>query len=299
MTSDAIPQVELEARIRSALPELEFKSAVLNAYGEDNFVVLLDRAWVVRFPRSEEQRGRLIAELNLLRTLKVISRVRVPNYEFVAADQSMGAYRLITGAEMTPPVFALLGETARRDVLIELGRFLAVLHALPEQTLVQPDGHVQRCWSGEQFAALYRGMRRAKIARVTPPDVLARFDAFHEAFEREITFVPRLAHGDLSDDHILVREDGRLAGIIDFTDAAWGDPAIDFAYFWRLGEDALDLVLANYALAAEDPTLKSRSHWTFVRYLINQIAYGARAKWNLPPDQALVELDLHLKRLGF
>ena len=129
--------------------------------------------------------------------------------------------------------------------------------------------------------------------------MLARFDAFHEAFENETPGLARLAHGDLSDDHILVRADGAIAGIIDFTDASWGDPAIDFAYLWRLGEDAVDFVLANYALAGEDPGLKQRAHWTFVRYLINQISYGTRAKWNLPPEQALAELDGHLTRLGF
>ncbi len=289
----------LESRVRDAFPRLAFAKAELNAYGEDNHVLVLDREWIVRAPRDEAHLGRFAAEMNLLDILGRVSPVRVPQYVHVTPDGGMGAYRIIEGAELTPPVFALLGEEARRTALIEIAAFLGVLHALPMETIRQPDGLVQRCWRGEQFAALYRGMRRARIARVAPPAMMARFDAFHEAFETERPFKRRLAHGDLSDDHILVRADGRLAGIIDFTDAAWGDPAIDFSYFWRLGEDSLDLVLANYTLAAEDKGLKTRAHWTFVRYLINQIAYGAQAKWNLPPEQALAELDGHLKRLGF
>lgn len=289
---------ELEARVRDAFPDLAFKSAELNAYGEDNYVLVLDREWIVRLPRAVEHQGRFIAELQLLEALRDISPLPVPRYDFVAPDKSMGAYRLIAGAEMTPPVFVLLGLDAQEGVLDSLAGFLGVLHALPKVLIRQPDGILQQSWSGEQFAALYRGMRRAKVARVAPPAMLARFDAFHVAFEQERPFVPRLVHGDLSDDHILVRADGIVAGIIDFTDAAWGDPAIDFAYFWRLGEDAVDHVLAHYPLAGEDETLKTRSHWTFVRYLINQLAYGAQAKWNLPPEQALAELDVHLKRLG-
>jgi aminoglycoside 2''-phosphotransferase len=252
----------------------------------------------VRFPRSDEQRGRFIAELNLLRALRDISRVRVPVYEHVASDRGMGAYRMIHGAELRPPLFAALERPARDAILAELGRFLGVLHALPEKTIAQPDGFIQRSWSGEQFAALYRGMRRAKIARVVPAATMLRFDAFHEAFEKISAGVPRLAHNDLSDDHILIRDSGALAGIIDFTDASFGDPAIDFAWFWRLGEEAVDRVLAHYPLAAEDPGLKTRSHWTFVRYLINQIWYGDRSKWNLTVEQSLVEIDAHLKRLG-
>ncbi len=289
---------ELEARVRDTFPRLAFKDAVLNAYGEDNYVLVLDREWIVRCPRAVEHQGRFVAELQLLEALRDISPLPVPRYEFVAPDRSMGAYRLIDGAEMTPPVFVLLGLDAQEGVLESLARFLGVLHALPRETIRQPDGILQHKWSGEQFAALYRGMRRPKIARIAPPAMLARFDAFHEAFETERPFEPRLVHADLSDDHILVRADGVVAGIIDFTDAAWGDPAGDFAYFWRLGEDAVDHVLAHYPLAADDPALKTRSHWTFVRYLINQLAYGDRAKWNLPPEQALAELDGHLRRLG-
>ncbi|HWD26339.1 MAG TPA: phosphotransferase [Rhizomicrobium sp.] len=299
MTADDELREALEGRVRDALPGLAFTGAVLNTYGEDNYVLEIDRAWIVRIPRDEAGRSRFAAELNLLAALGPIAAVPVPRYGCIAADGSMGAYRRIDGAEMTPPVFALLDRAAQRDVLNELAHFLSTLHALPEATIRQPDGMTQRTWRGEQFAALYRGMRRAKIARVTPPGMLARFDAFHAAFETERPFVPRLAHGDLSDDHILLRPDGTLAGIIDFTDAAWGDPAIDFAWFWRLGEARLDFVLERYALAAEDTGLKTRSHWTFVRYLISQIAYGDKAKWNLPPEQALAELDGHLKRLGF
>lgn len=295
MTSDDTRKA-LEERVRDTFPGLAFTSAQLSEYGEDNLVLILDKTWIVRCPRRVETAGRFVAELQLLEALRDITDVPVPRYAFVAADRSIGAYRMILGAEMTPPVFQLLKPDAQREVLVTLARFLGALHVLPDRTIAQPDGLIQRTWSGEQFAALYRGMRRAKIARVTPPDMMARFDAFHEAFEAVAPGVPRLAHNDLSDDHILVIDD-RLAGVIDFSDAAYGDPAIDFSYFWRLGEWAVDLVFANYPLASEDTGLKSRSHWTFVRFLINQIYYGDRAKWNLPPEQALAELDEHLKRL--
>jgi len=297
--SDPLPQAELERRIRAALPALSFTTAIAIDYGEDNHVAVLDDTWIVRFPRSEEQRGRFIAELNLLRALRDTSRVRVPVYEHVAADQSMGAYRMIRGAELRPPLFAALQKPVRYALLVDLGGFLGTLHALPEATIAQPDGFIQRTWSGEQFAALYRGMRRAKIARFVPAKTMARFDAFHEAFETVEPGVSRLAHNDLTDDHILLRDNGALAGVIDFSDAAFGDPATDFAWFWRLGEESVDLVLAHYALAGEDNDLKRRSLWRFVRYLINQIWYGERSKWNLPLDAALSEIDGHLKRLGY
>jgi aminoglycoside phosphotransferase (APT) family kinase protein len=142
-------------------------------------------------------------------------------------------------------------------------------------------------------------MRRAKIARATPPAMLSRFDAFHEGLAVERAYIAGLAHDDLTEDHILVDADGAVAGVIDFTDAAWGDPASDFAWFWRLGEARVNTVFAYYGRAALDPELKTRSLWNYVRFLINQIAIGDKAKWTLLPDKAMAELDGHLTRLGF
>ena len=298
VTSDAPTLDELTARIHGAFPDLTFTSAELVTHGDDNFVVVLDAAWVVRFPRNDEYRARFAAELNLLKAFRPLSPVPVPNYEHVAPDASFGAYRMIAGQEMTPGLFAAMAPQDRQAVLASLSAFLSALHALPAETIAQPDGMIARTWSGEQFAALYRGMRRAKVARVVPAETLARFDAFHDVFENIQPGPSRLVHDDISDDHILV--DGtRIAGIIDFSDASFGDPAIDFAFFWRLGEAALDAVLRDYKFASEDRSLKTRSHWTFVRYMINQLAYGPHAKWGLTSEQTLAELEPHLKKLGF
>jgi aminoglycoside 2''-phosphotransferase len=299
VTSETNVQPRLEARLREALPGLAYQKAELNEYGEDNQVLVLDGTWIVRFARNLEGLARFGAELRLLEQLRRASDVRVPHYELVAPDRSFGAYRLIVGREMTPSVYRALDAGKQRRLLSTLAEFLTALHRLPRELIAQPDGLIPRTFTGEQFATLYRGVRRAKIARVVDEATLAVFDSFHEAFEDIEPGAPRLAHNDLSDDHILVRDDGTLAGVIDFGDAAFGDPAIDFSYFWRLGESAVDYVLAVYGLASEDPGLKGRSHWVFVRYLINQLQYGDSVKWYLTVDEALAELEPHLARLGF
>lgn len=296
--SDATTLEELTARIRGALRALPFTTAELETYGEDNLIVVLDDKWIVRFPRNDDYRARFAAEINLLDVLGPLSLIPVPQYEHVAPDKSFGAYRRIAGTEMTPARFAALSQEERDSALASLAAFLSTLHALPPDLITQPDGLIARTWSGEQFAALYRGMRRAKITRVVSAGTLARFDAFHDVFENRQPGPSRLVHDDLSDDHILI-ESGRISGILDFSDASFGDPAIDFAFFWRLGEAALDAVLHDYRFSGEDRSLKTRSHWMFVRYMINQLAYGPQAKWGLTPDRVLAELEPHLKKLGF
>lgn len=288
----------LTARIRDAFPQLHFAKAELVGSGDDNLVVILDGARVVRFPRNAEYRDRFATELNLLPKLAPISPVPVPRYEHVSQNRSVGIYELIKGHEMTPEVFSSMAPRDQKIALSSLAAFLSILHSLPAETIAQPDGSIARTWSGEQFAVLYRGVRRAGIARTVSAQTLSRFDAFHDAFASVAPGPARLVHDDLSEDHILVR-DGRIAGIIDFSDASFGDPAIDFGWFWRLGEDNVDLLLRDYRFASDDTSLKTRSHWTFVRYMINQLWYGLKGKWGLTAEQTVAALEPHLKQLGF
>lgn len=61
---------------------------------------------------------------------------------------------------------------------------------------------------------------------------------------------PRFIHNDLAPEHVIVDQDtGLLVGIIDWTDAALEDPALDFVvlHCW-LGWPLIDAILASYAL---------------------------------------------------
>ncbi len=292
MTSETL--AALETRIRAELPALAYTHAELNDYGDDNQIVVLDGQWIVRIPRNDEYRSRLAAELNLLRRLCAVTDMPVPCYKHIAPG--LAAYRMIEGREMTPPVFEALDSMQKRDVLTALGRFLAALHPLPPETIAQPSGHIPQAWYAPQFAMLYRGGRRAKVAERVDAFWLPRFDAFHDAFVEVPPGPPRLVHHDISDDHILIA-DGRVAGVIDFSDAAYGDASIDFGWFWRLGEGVVNTVLDAYGMA--DEQLKVRSRWTYIRFLINQISHGDKAKWKLSTDQLLAELDPHLTHFGF
>jgi aminoglycoside 2''-phosphotransferase len=293
------PSLEaLTARIRAAFPTLYFSRAELIGSGDDNLVVILDGEQVARFPRSAEYRDRFAAELILLAKLEPVSPLDVPHYSHVARDRSCGVYRMIQGHEMTPEVFFAMKPEDRDADLAALAAFLSALHAFPAETIANAAGAIARTWTGEQFAAHYRGVTRAGIAQIVSAQALVRFDAFHDAFETVAPGPARLAHNDLTDDHILVR-DSRIAGIIDFSDAAFGDPAIDFAWFWRLGEVNVDRLLRDYRFAADDASLKERSRWTFVRYMINEFWYSFDGTRHRPTEQWLAELEPHLERLGF
>ena len=79
-------------------------------------------------------------------------------------------------------------------------------------------------------------------------------------------------HGDFTDDHILLESvDGRLAGVIDFTDACLGDPAYDFAFLWAYGPWVPERVARAHGPGVDHAEMLVRSLWWFTRYRIDQV----------------------------
>jgi aminoglycoside 2''-phosphotransferase len=255
----------LVARIRAAFPLLAFERAALNDFGEDHAVVVLDDAWVFRFPRSAEIGVYSARERRLLQALAPVSPVAVPVYDHVAGNGDFGGYRMIAGRELSEALFESLSSEAQGRVLDQLGRFLATLHSLSPDLAVA-DSHAD----AGSYVRNYR-RRRARLAEALGPDLLARADRFYAAFPAAVASAHAvLTHRDLTEDHMLLSADGeRLAGVIDFTDVAAGDPAFDFTFLWAYGDEAPRRVMASYG--PTDEGLLTRSHWWFARYRLDQI----------------------------
>ncbi len=86
-------------------------------------------------------------------------------------------------------------------------------------------------------------------------------------------FAPCLTHGDLGPAHVLVGADGDLAGIIDWEEAAIGDPAWDFA--WWLHEMPLQ---AGRALSAyggpPDRRFRDRARVSYALMPWREVVFG-------------------------
>jgi aminoglycoside phosphotransferase (APT) family kinase protein len=180
--------------------------------GYDFVVALVDDAWIFRFPRREGVERTLELELELLPVISPELPVAVPSFEYVSREPLFVAYRTIRGEPLV--------DEDGDGVLA----FLTALHTVdPSRLPVEPEDWVEAY--EEQCAEFER--------RVLPLlDVDRRSDArrlFAEA-QTLVGFAPALVHADLGPPHLLVR-DGRLAGVIDWSDARLGDPAIDYAWF--------------------------------------------------------------------
>jgi aminoglycoside phosphotransferase (APT) family kinase protein len=193
--------------------------------GWDNEVIAVGDQ-IVRIPRRREVEAVARAEARLLPLLAARLPVEVPVPLEVCAAHGAMRYRRIAGTPLQPEhLTADPSATAER-----FATFLAALRSVPEAA-IRDRGIEDR--SGAAWKAHY-----LDVAGRFHEMVLPRLPVSHRlAGERLLTQVaelpadvpPCLVHGDLGPSHLLCDPDG-LRGVIDWSDACLGDPAIDLAW---------------------------------------------------------------------
>jgi aminoglycoside phosphotransferase (APT) family kinase protein len=96
---------------------------------------------------------------------------------------------------------------------------------------------------------------RASVVPLLEPGERERAEELFAHVER-LEFVPALVHADLGPAHVLCR-DARVVGVIDWSDARVGDPAIDLAWCLHGTHDAVASAVAR--VYGVDGTLRERS----------------------------------------
>ncbi len=212
---------------------------------------------VVRIRRADP--GSVLREAALLRLVAAVSPLPVPVP--VQADPARGlmAYPKLPGVpllDLVPRAPAAVGAA--------LGGFLAVLHAVaPAEVagLVEVDDTPPARWLDEA-AEIWPA-----VADLLPASFLPA-----RAPDPAATAV--FSHMDLGIEHVLADPATQaVTGIIDWTDAAIGDPAYDLGLILRdLGPAALDAAL--HALGRDDPGLRARAGFYARCALVEDLAYG-------------------------
>jgi aminoglycoside phosphotransferase (APT) family kinase protein len=179
--------------------------------GWDFKVLVVDDAWVVRWPRHRLAVEEIEQEVELLPLLAPLLPVEVPRFEYVSREPWLVAYRFIRGE----PLVAEDPDGVRA--------FLEALHA------VDLDGvPAQRPDWLETYRRQADEFRRV-VLPLLDADERPRGEALLAEVETLTGFRGVLTHSDLGPTHLLVRN-GRLVGVIDWGDARVGDPAIDYAW---------------------------------------------------------------------
>jgi aminoglycoside phosphotransferase (APT) family kinase protein len=172
----------------------------------------IEGQWIHRAPRRPEVRPRLLAETTLLPWLAPQLPLPVPVPELTADGVR---HLLLPGEPFTD------GDEA---VGRELGAFLKALHAVDASEAVLRGALDAGTATAEKTALLEEF--REQIVPLLPAEVRT---TAHELLDRVAHVRSALIHCDFGPDHILMT-DGRITGVIDWTDAVIGDPALDLCW---------------------------------------------------------------------
>lgn len=135
------------------------------------------------------------------------------------------------------------GQTA--DVWRGVGRELARLH-LRVRECTDPEGYLDEPGRDQDVDAVVKRLLDAKKLDI---DAAGRVERLAEELRPHIAagLETRFIHGDIHPMNIMCSADGELLAIIDWGDAGWGDPTLDFA---AIPLDAIRSALEGYEAEA-------------------------------------------------
>jgi aminoglycoside phosphotransferase (APT) family kinase protein len=258
-TAELVVDEGLAMRLLARFPELELQS--LRPFGEgwDYTILLVDERWIFRFPRREIVVPGTRREIAVLPELAPLLPIPVPEPTFVGEPSADFPWPFF-GTELLPG--RELGEAALADPdRVEVGRSLArflrrlhdaeVAYELPLDANRRADMTVRVPRTREQLDELEAAglwQRPASIERLLQEaERLPRSDAF------------AVVHGDLHFRQVLVGDDARPTGVIDWVDVCKSDPAIDLSMFWSyLPTEGREAFLAEYGEASDEQLLRAR-----------------------------------------
>jgi len=205
--------------------------------------------WIVRTPRRPDVYESSLVEARVLRLVAPrLLPVLVPDWRI--HDREIIAYPRLEGTpavtlETGEPTWNIVDPANPQDSFVEsfadmLARMQTV--SLEEATRagvpVKPIDETR-----EHLASAMQATREA----LSPSDALwARWQRW---LENDALWPEHLAmtHGDLHPGHMLVDADARLVGVLDWTEAKFTDPSMDFAMFFGcFGKAALEKLIARF-----------------------------------------------------
>lgn len=243
--------------IRQRYPELPVQSVrFLGRVGQYNDILILNEEIVFRFPRSIKSIDGLAVEKAILSRIQAGVPLPVPRPVYTSSGTgAVGSvfvgYPFIPGRWLTRDLLDGLVRHHRRILAQQLASFMRALHDFPETyfgiELPQKDAI-------ETWAVMYAQIQE-HLYKLMRPDARAAVDEqFRSVLNHpeKLAFTPRLRHGDFGPTNILFDErKGKISGIIDFSEAGMGDPAVDLAAVSLYGEEFVAEMLPVYPELAE------------------------------------------------
>jgi aminoglycoside 2''-phosphotransferase len=170
---------------------------------------------------------------------------------------------MVRGRELTGSRFRRLSASEKDTVAKQLAGFISALHSTPKSVMTKYN--VRNENQEKIYKELVRNAKKLLFPRLRKKDIQLIENYFIELKDAlGHNYSNALVHNDLTGEHILWDAKRKQINIIDFSDRAFGDPAIDFSGLLEYGQKFTEKVLKLYS-GKKDSQILKRSQLYFKR----------------------------------
>ena len=221
--------------IHDVYPDLKIESIQLFQHGQFNDILLIDNQTIFRFPKTQREADKLATETALLRNLQSYVTLPIPDPAYQSQKnappgQIFMGYHFLPGEPLWPErLYALRDEKQIQHLANQLATFLQQLHTISAERLEVKLSGFRGCEEWQELYDRFQNKLFPFMRQDARSSVKKQFEDFLSD-ERNCNYIPALIHGDFGPSNILYNaQTNSISGIIDFSFARWGDPAVDFA----------------------------------------------------------------------
>lgn len=249
-------------KIKQEFPEIKWKTYRQINHGWDHLIFVLDNKTIFRFPKDKEYRNKFWDEIQLLEYLKQKVNVQIPEYTYISKDKTIAGYKMLLGDELTLSRFQKLSSQEKNKIAQTLATFLTILHSTPKSIIKKY--RVPQEDPRKEYSELVKIVRKFIYPKITQKDIES-IEIYFRQLKKTLddTYQEVLIHNDLTSDHILL-DTKKKVKIIDFSDRALADPAIDFAGLFGYGIKFTKKVFDLYS-GKKDQNFLNRAYLYFKR----------------------------------
>ena len=238
---------EIINNIKSEFPKIKWRGYEVIEQGFDNAVIIVNNKIIFRIAKenSIQSRKKNLIEKQLLEFIDKKIKTAVPVYNLVARDASFVGYDKLSGDQLSIAVFGKLSIKEREKLIIQLADFLTEIHGLPLSPLKKFGVEIKN--SKKQITLLKGQLKKVVYPKLFLSDIKKIDNLFKKLYKLVATDDANcFVHGDFSADNILWDRKKKQLAVIDFSDCYIGDPALDFAPLWELGDKLISEIYKLY-----------------------------------------------------
>lgn len=216
------------------------QSIVIVNHTHDNIVGLVDKNYVIRFPRDKNSYLRSLHERYIINKLSPATTLTIPHIINENHNPPYIITNMLAGHHISPAVMRTFTLDQQREVGKSIARFTYTMHStipLKDEILLRKELELDDLIDNEPWPIYYQKV----IGNITFPtktqDTLAK-DCFNNWLQQCHVNPSVVVHDDLHSENIMF-ENKQITGIIDFGDTTIGTPEQELRQLYRINENIL------------------------------------------------------------